>query len=166
MGFFDSLAKSLVNSVSKSFENAASDKYLNNVSTTSNTPNVTHNTLRANKTTMENYSTYQASGVIKEAFPEYQIMSNINPEQFGWTVSTKYKNQKRKAYCRNLDIVLTLNGAPVAVVMWTPHGRGASSDFKNAMQTAYDYNVPFVNFFDFMRNDKDYVIERICNSIR
>ena len=133
MGFFDSVAKLFVNTVSKSVENAVADKLMNNVSTTSNTPNVTHDTVRVNKITMENYSAYQASRVIKEAFPEYEIMNNINPEQFGWTASTNYKNQKRKAYCRNFDIVLTLNGVPVAVVMWTPHNRETASDFKNLM---------------------------------
>ena len=162
MGFFDSL----VNAFSKSVENKIAEKFTNNVNTTFNTPKVTQNEGNANRLKMENFNVYQASEVIREAFPEYEIKTNINPEQFGWTPSTEYKNPKRKAFCRNFDIVLTLNGAPVAVVMWTPHGRGALSDFKNAWQTARDYRVPFINFFDFMRNDKEYVIERIRESIR
>ncbi len=166
MGFFDSLAKSLANTVAKSVENKVAEKFTNNASTTQAAPSYARETTRASKASMENYSVYQASDVIKNAFPEYEIMNNVSPEQFGWIASTQYKNQKRKAFCRNFDIVLTRNGAPAAIVMWTPHGRDTSSDFNNAKRTAYDYRIPFINFFDFMRNDNDYVIERIRNSIR
>ncbi|MDR1710777.1 MAG: hypothetical protein LBR58_02810 [Propionibacteriaceae bacterium] len=59
------------------------------------------------------------------------------------------------------DLGLYRAGAPVGMVMLTPHNRDNNAAFKGAKAAAAAAGVPFINFYTHMANERSYCVERI-----
>jgi hypothetical protein len=85
----------------------------------------------------------------------YEIKHDVSVKTLG-DYDTNYKFA---------HVVYDVNGTIKLAVLLVEHNRDKTRKFLNAKQACADNNIPCVHFFDFMRNDRDYVENRIRTSL-
>ena len=89
--------------------------------------------------------------ILKNEFGEYERKENIDPKDIG-------------GIGRNYDFGLYRGGKLVGLLSLIEHNKGNKA-FKDSKASAEKAKIPFVHFYLHMRNEKNYVIERIKKAI-
>ena len=93
------------------------------------------------------------AGILAGQFGQYQVRENIPLDEFG-------------AQGRPYDFGLYQNGALVAVVVLAGHNKTRNHPYWNSQKKAQELNIPFINFYTHMPNERDFVIDRINRLMR
>ncbi|MCL1866352.1 MAG: hypothetical protein FWF82_02965 [Oscillospiraceae bacterium] len=86
--------------------------------------------------------------ILSSEFSQYEVRENIPLSEFG---------KEGRAY----DFGLYQNGEAKAFIVLSEHNRTRNHPYWNSEKNAKEMNVPFINFFTHMANEKSYVIGRI-----
>ena len=155
MGFFDKLSKDLASKALENiFQKAAgnSDQPAVNPAGQPVQPEVRQNTAAntaadpAEKMNAEAYF----SEILTSEFSQYQIRKNVPLSEFG-------------AEGRPFDFGLYQNGKLAAVVVLAQHNKTRNHPYWNSQKKAQELNIPFINFYTHMPNERSFVIYRISS---
>ena len=149
MGFFDKLAKGLASEVLGNIVKNTSSGTTGNTgqSANQNTVRQTVNAVRTGSAPGMNIRAYFAE-ILASAFSQYQVRENIPLSEFG-------------AEGRPFDFGLYQNGTLVSVVVLAEHNRTRNHPYWNSQKKAQELNIPFINFYTHMPNERGFVINRI-----
>jgi len=89
-------------------------------------------------------------------FSDYEIRQQADAASLGLASA---------APCRPYSYVLLRDNRPVLAILLTPHNKTNNASFKNALDAARQAGLPCLNFFDFMANADDYVLQRLRSAI-
>lgn len=92
------------------------------------------------------------AGVLQSDFGEYLVREYVPVAELGGDG-------------RPYDFLLVKNGAACLAIMVTEHNKTNNRAFRGARTACEAAGVPFMNFFDFMANEQDYVVDRIRKSL-
>ena len=149
MGIFDRIIKNVVSdAIGKEIEkhiptnnnNYQDESYTNNTSPITNNQSEVHD------------KAYFA-GILANNFSQYEVKENVSVSEIGGNG-------------RPYDFGLYSGAKLAAVLVLTEHNRDNNRAYLGSKETAKSANIPFINFYLHMPNEKTYVIDRINKLIR
>ena len=146
MGLFDRIAKSLANEVVGNIVKNATGNTSSgtNQNTASGAPASVN---QVNAVGQTNVKAYFAE-ILASKFSQYQVRENVPLSEFG-------------AEGRPYDFGLYQNGQLVGVVVLVGHNKVRNHPYWNSEKKAKELNIPFINFYTHMTNERGFVINRI-----
>lgn len=95
---------------------------------------------------------------VDKHFEGYEMRKNA-PVKY---INPDYEDEDEEV--RLYDRIIYTDGLPVAV-MYTPHNRDHNRAFINAKEACEKEEIPFLNFYEHMPNEEEYVADRISEAI-
>ncbi|MCL1914112.1 MAG: hypothetical protein FWG10_09625 [Eubacteriaceae bacterium] len=90
--------------------------------------------------------------ILHDEFSYLDVAKNVEAERIAFVAATP---------CKAYSYVVSDNGRIVAVIMLTKRNRDHNAAFLNARSAAQAANLPFLNFYSYYPNERDYIISRI-----
>lgn len=94
--------------------------------------------------------------IFKENFPKYQIER---------TVSVRRLDASCHEKCHPIDFLFSQNGVPVLAVVLTTQNQYRSMPFRGTEAVCDANDVSYMRFFIEMRNERNYVRERVAEEL-
>ena len=116
------------------------------------------------KNAEENEKRLQAGGISPEYF--YRIFRENFPQyQIERTVSTRRLDASCHEKCHPIDFLFSQNGVPVLAVVLTTQNQYRSMPFRGTEAVCDANDVSYMRFFIEMRNERNYVRERVAEEL-
>lgn len=93
---------------------------------------------------------------VDKHFEGYEMRKNA-PVKY---INLDYEDEEVRPY----DRIIYTDGLPVAV-MYTPHNRDHNRAFINAKEACEKEEIMFLNFYEHLPNEEEYVADRISEAI-
>ena len=159
MGLFDKFVKGVANEVAKGAKGALGDAIekatgIDIDGSDSRVDNTTHSTVTSSPEVFEDDGLHT-----KEAFLEV-----LNNELNDYTIKTDVSTATIGGVGRTYDVGIYKGSKLVGLVALVEHNK-ANKAYHDSMESAKRANIPFINFFLHMRNEKNYVVSRIKKAI-
>jgi len=151
MGFFDKLVKGVVSEAIGNIIQNVTNSNNTDQSVNQNT-NQNVNIHQSKPTELVNIKAYFTE-ILESEFSQYQVRKSIPLSEFG-------------AEGRSFDFGLYQNDRLVSVVVLAEHNRTRNHSYWNSEKKAQELNIPFINFYTHMPNERGFVIDRINRLMR
>ena len=154
MGLFDKIAKKLTSSAIENIVKTVTDNVNQAVGNNKDeTPASDVQTAPVRSTVEKADVKAYFAEILASEFGQYQIRENVSLSEFG-------------AQGRPYDFGLLQNGQFAAVVVLAGHNKTRNHPYWNSEKKAQELNIPFINFYTHMPNERGFVINRINRLIR